>query len=151
MKFKDKYKVSSEFEDLFAFESEQEELEHEAKMLTQQVLNEVARCYSNGPKLKQKVLAEVLGVSTSFISQLYSGDKVLSFPFLAKIQKRFGLNFSIKAEMSESAYQASSYNLEAQNYNPQLEGFWMWKTLNIPDYSAAPLNKIDDKKDNSVA
>jgi hypothetical protein len=49
MKFKDKYKVSSEFEDLFAFESEQEELEHEAKMLTQQVLNEVARCYSNGP------------------------------------------------------------------------------------------------------
>ena len=33
MKFKDKYNISSEFDDIFAFNSEEEELEHDAQML----------------------------------------------------------------------------------------------------------------------
>lgn len=134
MKFKDKYKISNEFEDLFSFNSEEEELEHDAQMLTFKFLEELERCYINGPKFKKKHLAKALDKSPSFISQLYSGDKLMNFTLLAKIQKAFDISFEIKAKQISADYDPGTPLISDYNFRNEPEGYWVWKNKN-PDYS----------------
>ncbi|MGQ1946047.1 hypothetical protein ACT3CD_02950 [Geofilum sp. OHC36d9] len=134
MKFKDKYKVSTEFEDIFAFNSEEEELEHDAQILMFKFLEELEKCNSNGSKLKKKDLASAIEKSPSFISQLYSGDKLMSFNLLAKIQKAFNINFEIKAKLNFADYGEEVPASNNFNFQSEPDGFWVWMNKNA-DYS----------------
>ncbi len=96
MKFKDKYTVSKEFENLFSFKDEKEELDHEAHIIMFRFLSELEN-YSGTKSIKRNELAAKLGVSPSYITQLYKGDKLLNFTMLAKIQKVFNITFEITA------------------------------------------------------
>lgn len=102
MKFKDKYNVSGEFVPVFAFRSEKEEMEHEAKMLMFRFLREIGNISQTGFALKKNELAVKLGVSPSYITQLYNGTKLMNFTLLAKLQKAFNINFEIIARPNES-------------------------------------------------
>ena len=75
MKFKEKYNINSDFEDLFSFNSKEEELEHEAKMIMFRFLSELEKL--NGKPIKKKELAKAIETSPSFITQLYQGDKII--------------------------------------------------------------------------
>lgn len=135
MKFKDKYKISSEFEDIFSFNSEEEELEHDAQMLTFKFLEELEKCQVSDSKLKKKDLAKALGKSPSFISQLYSGEKLMSFNLLAKIQKAFNISFEIKAKQNSIDYYRAETQIDSNyNFQNEPEGFWVWMNKNA-DYS----------------
>jgi len=135
MKFKERYNISNEFDDIFSFSNEEEELEHDAQMLTYKFLDEIEKCYFNGPKIRKKDLAKSLGKSTSFISQLYSGDKLLNFPLLAKIQKALNINFEIKAKVLSTDYIQNSPNINIKGFYNEPEGFWVWKNKQ-PNYSS---------------
>ena len=97
MRFADKYKITEGYENLFSFTSEEEELEHESRMIMFKFLKELDVLSGSGRKLKKKDLAIALDKSPSFISQLYSGEKLLSLKLLAKIQKAFDITFENKA------------------------------------------------------
>lgn len=97
MKYKDQYKISREFEELFKFKDKKEELDHEAHMIMFRFLSEIEKHYGAGKNLKKNELASKLGVSPSYITQLYNGEKLLNFTTLAKIQKAFDITFEIKA------------------------------------------------------
>lgn len=144
MKFKDKFNVAPEFDDLFAFANEEEELEHEAKMLSFQALQALENCYLTGPKLKKKEIAQALGKSASFISQLYAGDKLMSFPLLAKIEKELGVSFQIKAQMSTHNYSVPESLVNISDYSNQANGTWIWKSK--PEYSK-PSNDLPASSD----
>lgn len=133
MKFKDKYKISEGFEDLFTFASKKDELEHEAQMLMFRFLEELESYHSSGQKLKKKDLAKALDKSPSFISQLYSGEKLLSLNLIAKIQKAFNISFEIKAKSTYANYSEEVKESKDFNYQSEKEGFWVWKKF--PDYS----------------
>lgn len=133
MKFKDKYNISKEFEDIFTFDSEEEEIMHDAQMLMYKFLEEIEKSYANGPKFKKKYLADALGKSQSFISQLYSGDKLISLPLLAKIQKALNINFEIKAFHNAFDYNKTTQGLKLPKMYEEPEGHWVWKTKK-PDY-----------------
>jgi len=138
MKYKDKYTISKDFEDLFAFKGEKDELNHEARMLMFRFLSELERYNEGGNTLKRNELASRLGVSASYITQLFRGDKLMNFTMLAKIQNAFGITFEIKARKNESLYSAESLKVEALTaFNPEPEGFWVWRNFNKPDYSQA--------------
>ena len=122
MKFKDKYKVSSEFEDIFSFNSEEEELEHDAQMLTFKFLEELERCQVNNSKFKKKELANALDKSPSFISQLYSGEKLMNFNLLAKIQKAYNISFEIKAKRNSVDYNTDTKIASDYNFLNEPEG-----------------------------
>ncbi|MFN6943849.1 MAG: helix-turn-helix domain-containing protein [Cytophagaceae bacterium] len=132
MKLNEKYKVSKEFEDIFSFTNEEEELRHDAQMLMLKFLEEIEKSYVYGPKLKKKDLAEALGKSTSFISQLYSGDKLINFPLLAKIQKAFNITFEIKAHFNSLDYKGMTNQIKLQSILNEPEGSWGYRK---PDYS----------------
>lgn len=107
MKFKEKYNINSDFEDLFSFKSKEEELEHEAKMIMFRFLSELEKL--NGKPIKKKELAKAIETSPSFITQLYQGDKIINLSTLAKIQEAFDITFEITAKQNN------------QNYNSQIE------------------------------
>jgi len=134
MKFKDKYNISNEFDDIFSFSNEEEELEHDAQMLMYKFLEEIEKCYKGGKKLKKKDLANILGKSPSFISQLYSGDKLLSFNLLAKIQKTLNLTFEITAQPDSIDYKESASSVNIESFQNEPDGFWVWMNK-YPDYS----------------
>jgi transcriptional regulator with XRE-family HTH domain len=101
MKYKDKYKISKEFEELFSFKDEKEELDHEAHMIMFRFLSEIEEHQASGKYLKKNELASKLGVSPSYITQLFNGDKLLNFTMLAKLQKVFNITFEIKARKND--------------------------------------------------
>jgi transcriptional regulator with XRE-family HTH domain len=136
MKFKDKYNISSEFENLFAHKNEKEELEHEARMIMFRFLSEIENIENSGNPIKKKELAEKLGVSPSFITQLFNGNKLMNFTLLAKIQEAFNITFEIKAQPNESLYSANSIILESFTHaKPELDGLWVWHNLKKPNYN----------------
>jgi len=140
MRFKDKYTISKEFENLFTFQDEKEELDHEAHMIMFRFLSEIEESYSNGKTFKKNELAAKLGVSPSYITQLFKGDKLLNFTMLAKIQKVFNITFEIKARKNDLS--PSTENMKnktrARNYVNQLPDD---KRLSIVNQKAIPLNK----------
>jgi hypothetical protein len=86
MKFKDRFKISEDYEELFSFRNEKDELDHEAHMIMFRFLSELEEYHDSAKSLKKNELAAKLGVSPSYIIQLFNGDKLLNFTMLAKIQ-----------------------------------------------------------------
>lgn len=136
MKFKDKYNINKEFENLFSFKNEKEELEHEARMIMFRFLSELERINEKGNIIRKKELADKLRVSPSFITQLFNGNKLLNFTLLAKIQEAFNITFEIKARPNESLYSVNNLSFEKlPQVSPEPDGFWVWHKLKRPDYA----------------
>ena len=96
MKFKEKYDIAKGFETLFEFNSKETEIEHEAKMIMFRFLSELERLHENQP-LAKKTIAEAIGTSPSYITQIFQGDKLLNLMTLAKLQEAYNFTFEIKA------------------------------------------------------
>jgi transcriptional regulator with XRE-family HTH domain len=122
MKFKDKYNIGKDYEHLFSFRNEKDELDYEAHMLMFRFLSEIQKINSDGKTLKNKDLASKLGVSPSYITQLFNGTKMLNFTMLAKIQKAFNITFEIKASKNShlTAKQIAKKESKAALYVTQL-------------------------------
>jgi transcriptional regulator with XRE-family HTH domain len=136
MKFNDKYNVSEEFADLYSFRNEEEEVGHEAYMIMFRFLSELEKLNSEGRKQKKKELAEKLGVSPSYITQLFNGNKLINLTALAKIERSFNITFEIKARQNEALYSAGDIPfLSFPVKQTEPEGFWVWHNLKYPDYN----------------
>jgi len=88
--------VNPEFADLFEFSSEKNEEKHEARMIMYRFLSEIERLSATKRGLKKK-LATGTGKSSSFITQLFNGDKLVNLLTIAKFQKILGIKFKITA------------------------------------------------------
>ena len=95
MKFNEKYDIDDEFSSLFEFKSQKEELKHDAYMIMFRFLSEIERITEN--TLYKKDLAKALGTTKSFISQLFSGNKLANLISIAKLQKSYNVTFQVKA------------------------------------------------------
>jgi len=134
MKFEDKYKVSNEFADLFNFGNEEEEIEHEAYMIMFRFLSELENLNSGSKPLKKKELAQKLGVSSSYITQLFNGTKLINLITLAKIEREFNVIFEVKARMNETLYSEGDTTVIMMPLKQQEpDGFHVWSRLK-PDY-----------------
>jgi transcriptional regulator with XRE-family HTH domain len=96
MKFQNNHNIESVFDDLFAFDHESEEIEHNAKMIMFRFLSEI-EIITTEKKITRKVLAKNIGTSPSYVTQLFRGDKLINMITLAKLQKVFNITFNIKA------------------------------------------------------
>ncbi len=104
MRFNEKYNINPEFEDLFAFDSKEEELEHAAKMLMFQFLSSFDKLFEDD-SIKKKDIAEAIGSSASYITQLYRGDKIVNLKTLSKLQSKFNFTFEIQAKRDYDSYE----------------------------------------------
>lgn len=101
MKFKEKFDVAPEFQDLFEFKSKRGEFEHEAQMLMFKFLSEVDK-YRQIQGISKKKLAADVETSQAYITQLFNGNTNLNFYMLAKMQSALNISFSVRAHVNNS-------------------------------------------------
>ena len=90
--------LQQQFTKLFASGTKEQKLDLDAKMLMASFLSEIERVQEISTNLKnRKSLAEAIGTSPSYLTQVFCGDKNLNFLTLAKIQKVLKIRFEISA------------------------------------------------------
>jgi hypothetical protein len=153
MKFKEKYKIGKGLEGLFSFKNDEEELEHEAKMIMFRFLSELDKLFSD-KLFRKKELAKAIGTSPSFITQLYHGDKLINLLTLAKIQQAYNLTFEIKAKSNNVNYreeiQKNYQNFNSPNTWIDEGGYWLYVSKN-PDYSSTNIGNLEKKSTLKIA
>jgi transcriptional regulator with XRE-family HTH domain len=93
---KDPKAIKAAFGELLNSFSDEELLEMEALAIGQSYLSEAQRIMDDRPMLR-KDLAERMGVSASFLTQLFRGDRPLSDKHKALLQRALGIRFEVKA------------------------------------------------------
>ncbi len=114
--------IRNAFSQLFNQLTEKEILENEAKIIMFRFLSIV-----DEKRLElgwsRKDLAEKIGTSPAFVSQLFNGDKLINMTILATIQKVMGFEFEITEKRS--------FKGKMLPYTPEYDGStdWVWATL----------------------
>ncbi|MDQ3111315.1 MAG: helix-turn-helix domain-containing protein [Bacteroidota bacterium] len=153
MKFKDKFDIPEEFDDIFNFSSEEDELKHDERMISARFLSEVEKL-SNG-KIKKKDLAKAFGTSASYITQIFNGDKSLNLYTIAKIQKYFEITFDISAKLNSDHYSVNEFDqltpslISDSRHRRGLRIVHLNLTANEDDYKKHFLKRPSGKKINN--
>jgi transcriptional regulator with XRE-family HTH domain len=96
--------ISPGFEDLFSFKNEEEKLEHDAQMISYKILSEIEKLCDER-KIKKKDLAELVGTSKSYITQLFSGVKSINTNIMAKFENALNVKFEIRLKQNSESYE----------------------------------------------
>lgn len=120
--------VNPEFEDLLAFKNEEEKIEHNAQMISYRILSEVEKLCEE-KKIKKKDLAEMVGTSKSYITQLFTGAKSINTNIMAKFENALDVTFEIQLKLNEDSYndflsKQLNTNLFNKKHLPTNEGTW---------------------------
>lgn len=90
-----------EFKELFGFENEDERIDFVSDLISFQILAEIRKyleTHSQSKKFIKAELADILGKSRPYVTQLYSGDKFISRKLLATFLVKTGTELSLKIE-----------------------------------------------------
>lgn len=87
--------IEKSFETFFSFDNEKDQVEMDAKFLMAQFLSEIQEVVDDRG-LKRNELAESIGTSASYLTQLFRGHKLINLITLAKLQKALDIKFDIK-------------------------------------------------------
>ena len=91
--------IVKKFQSLFTVKSGEEKIEDDAYMLMSGFLSEIEGFQRASDKYsKRKDLAEAIGTSPSYLTQVFRGDKPLNFQTIAKIQDVLEIRFEIRAK-----------------------------------------------------
>ena len=87
-------RTNPDWDRLLAFNNEEEIIEHISSVLSLSIAYEIEQLLLNR-KMSKKELAQKIGTSASYITQIMTGDKLVNMKFLAKIKHYLGVDFSI--------------------------------------------------------
>ena len=91
------------------FDEEKPNSEQLAQMLAFRFLSEV-EIITDERKILRKDLAKSIGVSPSYITQLYQGNKPLNLETLAKIEAVLDIRFNVRAVSKEALESTNNVN-----------------------------------------
>jgi len=125
--------------------SEHDSFDIEKKLLSARFISEIQK-HLDETSIKKKDLARILGVSPSYITQVFRGEKSVNMDFLTKVQIELGLKFYISTtdvNQFENLIEANTEEIliEFEKALKQIKihdetGFWIYKTIDPnPDYS----------------
>lgn len=96
--------IKKRFEELFRFKSKEEQIEHEAWMLHYRIMQLVEKAMDE-KGWNKKQLAQKIGKSQSYVTQLFMGNKIINLPMMSLFQYELGLEFKIETEfLNETCY-----------------------------------------------
>ena len=140
MKLTEKYKVNPEFEELFSFKSEKEELEHEAKMIMFRILSSFEKMIDR--PIQKKEIAEAINTSPSYVTQLFNGDKLINLMTLAKLQKTFDFTFQIEARKNnDNLKEKAEKAVKLVKLKPRID---LHRGMNKKAFFDLPVNEQND-------
>jgi transcriptional regulator with XRE-family HTH domain len=94
---KELQKIQDEFDKVFTFENEQDQIEVDAHSIMAMFLSE-AQEIADKNGIKRKELAKKIGTSASYLTQLFRGHKLINLITIAKLQKALDIKFKISIE-----------------------------------------------------
>lgn len=98
--------IEDELNDVFSFSSDDEKIQFEAEMIHLNTMKSIERLMK-AKNMQKKDLAKSLSISQSYITQLFTGDKLINFKMLAKIQRVFNITFNMDVTENESFVDAT--------------------------------------------
>jgi ribosome-binding protein aMBF1 (putative translation factor) len=96
MKFNSIEEIQKAFVKAIKKSDEKEDIQTDALMISYGFLSEI-EILTEERKMSRKELAQKIGTSASYITQLYRGSKLLNLTTIAKLEKVFDITFEIKA------------------------------------------------------
>jgi ribosome-binding protein aMBF1 (putative translation factor) len=114
--------IRNDFQKLFE-KSPEEQVEHRAQLLSYIFLSEAQKAMDR-KGWTRKQLADEIGTSASYLTQLFRGDRLLNFKTVAKIEGALNIRFEVN--VSEPAESSKNYP-----GNQELE--WEQTQVNEPD------------------
>lgn len=91
--------IRQEFQKLFEMTPE-EQIEHRSQMLSYIFLSEVEKALEKRG-WTHKQLADEIGTSASYLTQLFRGNRLLNFKTIAKIEMALDLRFIISTDSEQ--------------------------------------------------
>ena len=92
--------LNRRMEKILEFDSLDEQIQFEAEMIHLDIVNEI-QLLMEKRGINKSELASDLGVTKGYITQLFTGDKLLNLKTLAKLQRVFNVRFSCDFTMPE--------------------------------------------------
>jgi ribosome-binding protein aMBF1 (putative translation factor) len=89
--------IKKAFDDLFATITPEEREERDAQLLAFRFLS-IIDAEMEKQSISKKELAQRVGTSASFITQLFRGDRKPNWTILAKMQKELGVTFAVSTQ-----------------------------------------------------
>lgn len=115
--------VNPVFEDLFTFKSIEDKIEHDAQMISYRILSELERICDQ-KNISRKALADMVGTSKSYITQLFNGTKSINASFMAKCENALDARFEVSCKLMNDDYSKSIDNqydkIEFANLKPRM-------------------------------
>ncbi|QEM08741.1 helix-turn-helix domain-containing protein [Mucilaginibacter rubeus] len=120
-----------EFEDLLSFNDESEQLEHDATLLSLKFISEINELMLENGIRSKKEMANLLGKTPSFVTQLFNGDKKLNMDILAKFQKVLRTEFSISTAAKQCLLKPINLSdaMKLTFEDPDTKGFWAFHNV----------------------
>lgn len=130
--------IQSAFDELFNGLSPEEQLEHEGRMIGFAFLSEVEHAM-DARRMTRKELARTMGISGSFLTQLFTGEKPLSDKHKAMFQRALGIRFTIHAQ------EDAAYGEEPEFKFPQIDRMAILRVVRDfePDYAVGQAGRTD--------
>jgi transcriptional regulator with XRE-family HTH domain len=110
------HKMMNELEALLSFDNDQEKLELETELLHLKFIKLIEKIMQQEGKNKADI-AQELKTSKSYITQLFSGDKLINVKTLAKLQRIFNVSFNVEATRKRSSFKAVDCGKFRKIYN----------------------------------
>lgn len=101
--------IMQELESLLSFENENEKLELEAELLHLKFVG-VIEDLMEQENITKAELAERLLTSKSYITQLFTGDKLFNIKTLVKLQRALNFNFKVEADRKKPFFKVVECN-----------------------------------------
>lgn len=141
-----KYNIEQSFTQLFEDRSIDDKYRRKALLIMARFLSEIEHIRRER-RLKKKEIAKMLDVSPSYLSQLYSGDKLLNLETLAKFQEILDIRFDIKAVSNSAPLLVEKNKLQflQKFYAQEGSGFWTYKPYK--SHISKPIYSNQNKQD----
>ncbi|MDP3913629.1 MAG: helix-turn-helix transcriptional regulator [Bacteroidota bacterium] len=125
MSFENEQMVN-ELESLLSFNNKEEKMELEAELLHLKFIKVIEEAMKLEGISKAEIAAQ-LATSKSYITQLFSGDKLLNMKMLARLQQVLDISFQIDAERKKPVFKAVDCGVFKTTYtlnsiNPHMKG-----------------------------
>ncbi len=106
-----------------------EDLAHETRMIMFRMLSEIERIMELR-NVNKKELAQEIGTSPSYITQLFRGSKTINISTIAKIQDALDFKFKFDAISKEHFERASVGDYWNLNFKPAIDKSSFWLVVN---------------------
>ena len=128
------------FNEIFAFKNAKDKLQFEAEMMHLDIMYEIQCLMEKHENMTKSELANKLVVSKGYLTQLFTGDKLINLKTMAKLQRIFNIKFFISHESIEKLrLQAMERNIWKTQEPFKINSNWQER---IPEAKRGRVNEI---------